>query len=830
MSPPHAAAPGGQPGAGVIVDDDTPSLRGSADISADLTRPYAAAWRLYWDAGWRGVLALPPRRKIPPPEGYTGHAGIDPSFADCTVWAGEGEPPHNIGLRLPATVVGIDRDCWDGKTGDQSIAAKEAQWGPLPKTYRSTSRGFDTGNGIWLYRVPEGTVLSEKPLADVEIIQRHHRYVVCWPSIHPNGGRYEWLDERTGQKVLVPDLATIPELSAAWVEGLRTEAKTYEKATINGEDVAALIDAMPTGDACDHVRRAAAKVFDADGRHDGYRDAMLAVVGAGRQGCPGAAATLKRMRRTFLADVTAPDQDAAHRRTVAKAKAEWADALHGALEIVVAAGPQLGHCVDDLSAWPGLDAGEEHSPPEPEDEPDPAEVAELRRKKAVLRVADELRLREDARALIAREKAAAAFQPPPVVILPDLIAATAAERVVWRWEGLAEVGDRFLIEAKAKTGKTTFLGNVVRSVVTGDPLLGHFTTTPIPEASRLLYLDTELGPRRLARWLGDVLPDAHRDRVAVWSIAGRAGALDVRDDDIRARMVAQVTEALEGHPAGFLVVDVASAWTAPLGIEENDNAAVRAFCEALHTFALDLGVDGLALAHHAGHTGERSRGASAWRDWPDVYATLTRSDQEDDPARYLSALGRGVDVPESRLTFDPATRLLSMAGSVGLNRRSAAREIVAGGYVPTVVEIVTGTPGLTTRALRKAVAEALREDDVTVKAAAVGDAVTKAAEGGLIRNTGNDRRADWQPVGEGETGPEPPDPTLGHTEDTVESAPDPVSPPCPTRVPDRVPDTEDTPVSRVPAPIYRRGHTDSTQDDLFDDVADLFDDLDDGPF
>ena len=36
-TPEHAAAPGGQPGAGVIVDDDTPILRGSADISADAT-------------------------------------------------------------------------------------------------------------------------------------------------------------------------------------------------------------------------------------------------------------------------------------------------------------------------------------------------------------------------------------------------------------------------------------------------------------------------------------------------------------------------------------------------------------------------------------------------------------------------------------------------------------------------------------------------------------------------------------------------------------------------------------------------------------------------
>ena len=36
MNPRNAAAPGGQPGAGVIVDDDTTSVTATDDIPADL--------------------------------------------------------------------------------------------------------------------------------------------------------------------------------------------------------------------------------------------------------------------------------------------------------------------------------------------------------------------------------------------------------------------------------------------------------------------------------------------------------------------------------------------------------------------------------------------------------------------------------------------------------------------------------------------------------------------------------------------------------------------------------------------------------------------------
>jgi len=532
------------------------------------------------------------------------------------------------------------------------------------------------------------------------------------------------------------------------------------------------------------------------------------------------------MRTEFLAHVTDPDQDPAHIRTPAAALAEWNGALVGAVRIAVADCPEQGHgCPDDLSTWAAyLTAAPAESPSEGPSvggaelskqgtsnaAPDPAEAAALAYENAVRRAATEIRVREDARALIASERATAAYAPPPVLALPELIAQTHAERIHWRWEGLAEIADRLLIEAKAKTGKTTLMGNIVGSLLTGDPLLDHFATAPIGPEAVVVYVDTELGPRRLARWLGEALPEAQRARVAVWSLAGRAGSLDIRDDGIRARMAAQVAEALADRSAGFLVVDVAAAWVAPLGIDENDNGAVRAFLEALHTFSLDLGTEGLALAHHTGHNGERSRGASAWRDWPDVYATLTRSDDADDAHRYLSALGRGVDVPESRLSFDPTTRRLSVAGSVGLTRRSAARERVAAGYLEIVADVVRTRPGLGTRDLRTAVTEALRADGTTVKAAAVGEAITRASNTGLIVNTGNENRARWQPPHRAKRT----EPARGHTGDTplrlVTDASD-VSPRVPDVSPDVSPLNEDT-VSPCPPAYVVGGYTEDTPD------------------
>ena len=70
-----------------------------------------------------------------------------------------------------------------------------------------------------------------------------------------------------------------------------------------------------------------------------------------------------------------------------------------------------------------------------------------------------------------------------------------------------------------------------------------------------------------------------------------------------------------------------------------------------------------------GHSGERSRGDSRIRDWPDVEWRLVRQDEEPASARYISAYGRDVDVVESALLYDPTSRHLTVVGG---SRRDAA--------------------------------------------------------------------------------------------------------------------------------------------------------------
>src|SRR6185312_14629365 len=190
---------------------------------------YAAAFDMYHDRGWVPIK-LKARTKGGRgcvPTGFTGHDGADPSYADMMTWAQE-EPDGNLANRLTAEFVGIDIDNYGSKNGGATIVEAEKRWGKLPYSPRSSARPDDLISGIRLYRILAGTKLvdklgfSELGLGGVEIIQRHHRYMVCWPSIHPDTGQqYQWYGI-DGQPLDGPPYpADIPDLPAAWVEALR---------------------------------------------------------------------------------------------------------------------------------------------------------------------------------------------------------------------------------------------------------------------------------------------------------------------------------------------------------------------------------------------------------------------------------------------------------------------------------------------------------------------------------------------------------------------------------------------------------------------------------
>lgn len=218
MSRPLSGAPPGKVKAGPH-GKDRPSEK-NIDHHADGTiiGPYGAAAAEYWDAGWRGVLPLPARRKKEPPDGYTGRTGAWPSRADIQAWTEDGHADGNIALRMPDNVIGVDVDCYDGKPGATTLTRLVAECGPLPATWASTSRS--DGSGIRFYRVPPGMSWPGVLGPGIEIIQHVHRYAVVSPSIHPEGRLYSWVSPDGVRTTVIPQPDDLTQLPEPWVAGM----------------------------------------------------------------------------------------------------------------------------------------------------------------------------------------------------------------------------------------------------------------------------------------------------------------------------------------------------------------------------------------------------------------------------------------------------------------------------------------------------------------------------------------------------------------------------------------------------------------------------------
>ena len=291
--------------------------------------PFASAFNEYYNKGWAGTLPLPYRKKKSPPPAYTGYEGKYPSYADLYTWAEDG--PQNICQRLRADVIGIDVDAYGGKDGALTLQRLVQAFGALPATYMTTSRD-DGISGIRYFRVPQGTKLMSS-LPGIEFIQRHHRYAVVWPSLHPDTGQtYRWVDEITGEMDCeIPSVDELPTLPPLWLDGLKDTSAASTKADLDSKQLEDVLHGFPVGTPCEHILKAAGKAHEGSSRHDSYNAAVLAVCRYGRRGCPGAQTVIKRLHKSFVAEISAPGE----RATVGEAEAEWRRCLAGALALVV---------------------------------------------------------------------------------------------------------------------------------------------------------------------------------------------------------------------------------------------------------------------------------------------------------------------------------------------------------------------------------------------------------------------------------------------------------------------------------------------------------------
>lgn len=288
--------------------------------------------------------------------------------------------------------------------------------------------------------------------------------------------------------------------------------------------------------------------------------------------------------------------------------------------------------------------------------------------------------------------------------------------VQWRVDGLWPSYGRVMLHAQFKAGKTTLLGNLVRSLADGDDFLDRPVVPLQTGYEAVALLDFELSPDNLRRWLR--AQQLHNPgAVLVDTLRGEAHRFAITVPEVRARWAAH----FRSNGVKVLILDPLAPILTALGIDENSNSEVGPFLTALDTLAAEAGLTEIVVAHHAGHTGERSRGASRFRDWPDAEWALTRPEEGGlaGAQRFFSAIGRDVDVPEAGLSYDEGTRRLSMVGG---SRRSTAVDNAA----LQIREFLLDNPGAGRRDIEAA---------VHVGKTAVGTALTKMLNSGEIRRS-----------------------------------------------------------------------------------------------
>lgn len=275
---------------------------------------------------------------------------------------------------------------------------------------------------------------------------------------------------------------------------------------------------------------------------------------------------------------------------------------------------------------------------------------------------DEERAKREARRRLDAEAYEAVVLPPFDSLRARLARPVTVPR--WRVDGMQPRNSRVMLAAQFKAGKTTLRDNYVRALLDGDLFLGRYEVDQITTGT-VAVLDVEMSEHQLDAWLR--AQRIHNDdRLIVVPIRGRASLFNPLDEHNRGLWAARLRELR----VEVLVLDCLRPVMDAIGLDEHSEAGT--FLVAFDALLADAGVSEAVVVHHMGHSGERARGDSRLRDWPDVEWRLVRRDENPSSARFLTAYGRDVDQPESELLYDPLTRHLTI--SEGSRRDASTRE------------------------------------------------------------------------------------------------------------------------------------------------------------
>ena len=194
-----------------------------------MSRLWTAA-RAYADKGW-AVFPVKPGEKVP----ATAHGCLDASSdpAKVDAWWGRDEN-FNIGVACgqPSGIFAVDLD---GPEGLEAWTQLEGRHGLVRALWAATPSGGFHG----VFALPPGTLgNTAKKLGDGIDTRGDGGYIVVSPSVHPNGGRYRWLDKIRPPAVpgwLLRLLRPMPKQTSAKPWTADRDATGYVDKAIEGE-------------------------------------------------------------------------------------------------------------------------------------------------------------------------------------------------------------------------------------------------------------------------------------------------------------------------------------------------------------------------------------------------------------------------------------------------------------------------------------------------------------------------------------------------------------------------------------------------------------------
>ncbi len=276
----------------------------------------------------------------------------------------------------------------------------------------------------------------------------------------------------------------------------------------------------------------------------------------------------------------------------------------------------------------------------------------------------------------------------------------------YRVEGLWPSDGNVHLVASYKSGKTTLVLNLIRSLVDGEHFLGRFPVRKV--LGRVLYINYELSELMTKRWFRKLGIKA-TEKVSILNLRGRSNPLETKKSrEIFATQIADLEIEV-------VVIDPFSGAFSHGKSQDNDE--VKAFLIELDRFAIQAGIKEILIAVHAGYEPLKPRGASSLGDHPDALWYVWKPDKNSNQ-RNFKADGRDIEVGEEALTFEEETMTLALSGlsgaaSANQRVRDAIIQIVRekpGSSASDIESSITGSKARTTR-----IREELRREGLLIE-------------------------------------------------------------------------------------------------------------------